>query len=229
MIKSYNVGMVGLSINRIRKIRSSNKNSEKGFTLVELIVVLVILAILAAILVPGLLGYIDKARDKEDMLNARNVLMATQGEFTANYAKRKATDTCAVPGLDQAGTGSGKDISLCNTTFSKNVFATADDKPYIFFVGCRKYPAAGENASNARYHESYTVYFACYMETANSKPLFFDGTEWTKEYPWRKHKNADGNNTFYSQGRNVDLQLYIMAAPNNNADSIWDILKKKAD
>ena len=34
--------------------------NNKGFTLVELIVVLVILAILAAILVPALLGYIDR-------------------------------------------------------------------------------------------------------------------------------------------------------------------------
>ena len=44
------------------------KNNNKGFTLVELIVVLVILAILAAILVPALLGYIDRAREKQYVL-----------------------------------------------------------------------------------------------------------------------------------------------------------------
>ena len=38
------------------------RKKDKGFTLVELIVVLVILAILAAILVPALLGYIDRAK-----------------------------------------------------------------------------------------------------------------------------------------------------------------------
>ena len=42
------------------------KKNNKGFTLVELIVVLVILAILAAILVPTLLGYIERARSEKD-------------------------------------------------------------------------------------------------------------------------------------------------------------------
>ena len=44
-----------------------NNKKKKGFTLVELIVVLVILAILAAILIPALLGYIDRAREKKDI------------------------------------------------------------------------------------------------------------------------------------------------------------------
>ena len=43
------------------------KNTNKGFTLVELIVVLVILAILAAILVPALLGYIDRTARRKSL------------------------------------------------------------------------------------------------------------------------------------------------------------------
>lgn len=66
-------------------MRQMRKNRE-GFTLVELIVVLVLLAILAAILVPALLGWIDKAREKKDLLEARNVVQATQVLATEEYA-----------------------------------------------------------------------------------------------------------------------------------------------
>lgn len=63
------------------------KKNNKGFTLVELIVVLVILAILAAILVPALLGWIDKAREKSVTNNAEAALVATQGLVTERYGK----------------------------------------------------------------------------------------------------------------------------------------------
>lgn len=48
----------------------------KGFTLVELIVVLVILAILAAILIPALLGYIDRARQQENVRKIHEMQIA---------------------------------------------------------------------------------------------------------------------------------------------------------
>ena len=61
------------------------KKNNKGFTLVELIVVLVILAILAAILVPALLGWIDKAREKQATTNAEAAYVAAQGLATELY------------------------------------------------------------------------------------------------------------------------------------------------
>ena len=64
------------------------KKDSNGFTLVELIVVLVILSILAAILVPALLGYIDEAKKKQYVLDARNLFMATQSKLNEVYSKR---------------------------------------------------------------------------------------------------------------------------------------------
>ena len=69
------------------------KKNNKGFTLVELIVVLVILAILAAILVPALLGYIDKARQGQYAEEAHSILTAAQANATERYASKKAPAT----------------------------------------------------------------------------------------------------------------------------------------
>ena len=46
----------------LKSIRKEND----GFTLVEMIVVIVILSILLAILIPGLISFIDKAKDKQN-------------------------------------------------------------------------------------------------------------------------------------------------------------------
>ena len=71
------------------------RRNDKGFTLVELIVVLVILAILAAILVPALLGYIDKAREKQVTTNAEAAYVAAQASWTEAYGKNDPVPTPA--------------------------------------------------------------------------------------------------------------------------------------
>ena len=59
---------------------------QKGFTLVEMIVVLVIIAILAAITIPALLKYIDKAKDKQLVINARTAYLAAETAASEAYA-----------------------------------------------------------------------------------------------------------------------------------------------
>ena len=64
-------------MNLMQKLRNARKD-KKGFTLTEMIVVLVIIVILIALLVPTLVGYIDKAKEKSVMAEGKMVLTAAQ-------------------------------------------------------------------------------------------------------------------------------------------------------
>ena len=72
-------------------MKKTVKASKKGFTLVELIVVLVILAVLAAMLVPALVGYVNKAKAEKEYQTAATVYGAAQATVTEMYARDKAT------------------------------------------------------------------------------------------------------------------------------------------
>ncbi|MCC8192237.1 MAG: prepilin-type N-terminal cleavage/methylation domain-containing protein [Ruminococcus sp.] len=70
----------------MKKLKEMKKN-KKGFTLVEVIVVLVILAIMAAVLIPSLVGYIDKANENTIISETRNITTAVQTLASEAYAK----------------------------------------------------------------------------------------------------------------------------------------------
>ena len=86
-------------------MKKLGKSSKKGFTLVELIVVLVILAVLAAMLIPALVGYIDKAKAEKDYQAAATALTAAQSLATEAYGRDKDIgDVLTLQGLkDLAG------------------------------------------------------------------------------------------------------------------------------
>lgn len=137
-------------------------SDRKGFTLVELIVVMVILAILAAILAPALLGYIDKAKEKQVILNAKSVLTAAQVEMSNLYAQT----------FDGTMTESQKQeiIDLADVPYTNIVIGTAGD-------------ASALNASSTieQKHAAFTVSYI-YYECPDGK-IWFDGTSWTEEKP----------------------------------------------
>ena len=63
------------------------KNSEKGFTLIELIVVVSIILILSGLLVPKVLGYQDKARKAKVVTTGRQIFEASMESYTEEEGK----------------------------------------------------------------------------------------------------------------------------------------------
>lgn len=70
----------------MKNLKNKLKNNKKGFTLVEIIVVLVILAVLAAAAIPTMLGFVEDAKGKAEIANARAAYVACQSIATEEQA-----------------------------------------------------------------------------------------------------------------------------------------------
>jgi len=185
------------------------KKSNKGFTLVELIVVLVILAILAAILVPALLGYIDRAKESQNILKAKNMLQATQGVLAEYYAKGKDPKD------------NRKDDYDITTPFAKKVRTLADDNPYLTIIGI-----GDSRDGDITKHDKHTVYFVAYWETKDKEPVFFNGSEWSMDYPWPEGKSGFDNNYFMVNGEKKCLTFVFVANNTKGQGNLWSYLQK---
>ncbi len=217
------------------------KNNNKGFTLVELIVVLVILAILAAVLIPALLGYIDRAKEQKEILNAKNCLTAAQAELTNLYAKNGsnyAEGEYVIPGGTHIG-GKNGDCDIRGTAFAEAVLKTADltgDKePYCLMIaiGSNYTTQTGTRPYTVTEHDKYTVYYIFYMQNKNSKPLYYYNGEWTKTNPRAKGTNTttelftEYNVIKDGDKKDLRLQYYLITckAKANFDSSFWSWLK----
>lgn len=220
------------------------EKKNKGFTLVELIVVLTILAMLAAMLVPALLGYIDRTRTNADIIHARNCMQAMQTELMDLYAfdrsGNRASDSegdksSVFPGYAGVNANKNADIDLRKssgkkTDYAKKILKTADEDPYLLIIGVG---AWGIYEATDESRKAYTCYICMYMKDKDSRPIFFDGERWTTDYPGSQKKgdknvvyeNVDGN--IIKAGRKyagTHIQYYVVAGPSDRGvtgNSIW--------
>ena len=80
-------------MNFLKQRLKHSAQSRSGFTLVELIVVLVILAILAAFTIPAMLGFVEDAKGKAAIAEAREVYVAAQSAATEYYSNNTSGTT----------------------------------------------------------------------------------------------------------------------------------------
>ena len=194
---------------------------------------------------PQLLGWIDSARVKQDMINARNLMTAAQAELTKQYAFHME----GTPEGDPTKTGEYQerptairgcfgcndncDAEAMNTEYAKEVFKIADETPYLFIIGCGRM----NKYQDSDIHKAFTVYVAMYMKTKDSKPLFYDGQEWTTLYLEKDSKKpgcvfeATGNKL---KSNGVFIQYYMLANAKDRSvkaeggKSVWKYLREKS-
>ncbi|MBP3719341.1 MAG: prepilin-type N-terminal cleavage/methylation domain-containing protein, partial [Eubacterium sp.] len=161
--------MVDKDINRIVCAKSSKRNFEKGFTLVELIVVLVVMAVLAAAVVPALLGYTDHAKKKKYIETAKQCLDASQAVLSDRYNDPSITLTKE----QRYSAASSADVDPTKTRFT---VWTA--KKLIDYDTLSMTSAVSDNLA------AYTITYALFETTLNddedndAKYVFYDGKDW---------------------------------------------------
>jgi type IV pilus assembly protein PilA len=89
-----------------RPIERRRRDSEEGFTLVELLVVLLIIAILVAILIPTFVGASHRAQNRAAQSVVRSALTVEKTSYTDNQAftATSATLTAIEPSLTYVAT-----------------------------------------------------------------------------------------------------------------------------
>lgn len=125
-------------MNFLKQRIKNNLQSRSGFTLVELIVVLVILAILAAFTIPAMLGFVEDAKGKAAIAEAREVYVAAQAAATDFYSSNNSGKLIAerVAGYVASDLGTGTSEDEIYILVSK--IDVQNDKEPVIYDGVKK-------------------------------------------------------------------------------------------
>lgn len=102
----------------------AKKDSNKGFTLMEMIIVIAIIAILIALIAPNLISYLDTANETKRTANAKVCYTSANAWVAQMKVKGKSIPNCTI--TYESGKNSNK-ASVAGATIDGTITAVLDD------------------------------------------------------------------------------------------------------
>lgn len=99
----------------MKKMLSRVKQSNKGFTLIELIIVIAIIAVLAAVIAPQYIKYVERSREATDANAASEIAHAAEVAYVGD-GTTQPTNNVITFAIDSAGDGGAYADSTTSTT-----------------------------------------------------------------------------------------------------------------
>lgn len=101
-----------------------NTNNQKGFTLIEMLVVVAIVGLLSSVVVVGVGGARQKARDSKRIADLRSIQTWAEANYTTSYPTSAAYDSWSSKPKDPS---TGAAYSYCGAGQTYVVKATLED------------------------------------------------------------------------------------------------------
>ena len=137
------------------------------------------------------------------MLEAKRCMTAFQTVLTEMYAQGINPTEIGQKNGNQSST----DIIWFNNN-NNNGQKYSDEvlkecKPKVLIIGAGSYDEYEDDPTKI-----YKIGFVAYWPEDNSDAIFFDGTNWTNDYPW----TAEYKNNFKIDGETLNIQCYLVSS-----------------
>lgn len=213
-----------------RRLNKTRNMHQRAFTLVELVVVTVILAILGAVLVPALIGYIDRSRKGRYIQEVDSYRTAAQSIMTEYYAMKGHTE---LNGQNIYWTD-GEEKEWGDKVLQLMGYGRGADnhEPYILVIG-----VGSPKSTSQTKLQQFSVYYVGYVATEKSPAVFYVNGEYIYTYPTDnpKYINSDKktvngtvqvkNTIVKPEGTNIEITYIVISnrtgQPNEGNGSFW--------